>query len=113
MAGVPLAEIPPPPPPPPPWELTAEARIATDRTLEVLLVHTKTRGDDLADTLRIVHKSAMIQLPTKKKKKMLTLTNARLLPTRLADRNGTAVNLRAVKECRCALGAHVGYDMMM
>lgn len=59
MTGVPLAEI-----SPPPWEITAEAGIGMDRTLEVLLVN---RAHDLADTLRILQKkkSLMIHLPTK------------------------------------------------
>lgn len=51
---------------PQPWEITAEARLGTDCTLEVLLVCTKITGDDLADTLRIVHKSVMIHLPPQK-----------------------------------------------
>lgn len=53
MTGVPLAEI-----SPAPWEITAEAGIGMDRTLEVLLVRTKNRAHDLADTLRILQKKA-------------------------------------------------------
>lgn len=79
-------------PPPPPWEITAEAMLGTDCTLEVLPVCTKNRGDDLADTLGIVRQSVMIHLPTRNAE-----SNKHVPPPVPPDKKGTAVKLIAVK----------------